>query len=288
MDHLQTFALGTFWNLANMVPYAVIAIGAFLLGELILYMREGPVRGGNKSIKDGNLALAFRRFGLFLAIGLGMAGIYTHPQPDLWQGVIENSIYALVLVGMMHVALIVNDAIVLPGVANSAEVRGGNTAVAVAEVGSLLATGVIANAVMSGEDGDIVTALVFFGLGQVVLALAVRVYQLIRSKSAIVAEVERDNLAAGILLGAKLWAYGLIIATAVGGDFLGWQQGLIAFALTAVLGFIFLLIVDWVVDLVIVRWDNFGGMIRSNAVASALVMAGSKVGLAYIASMLLL
>jgi uncharacterized membrane protein YjfL (UPF0719 family) len=272
-------------DLVLMIPYGIIGLLAFLVADYVLAIRERGLAGGK--IKSGNTALAIRRFGLLVAIGVGMAGVYEHGLATFVADITQCAIYTALLVVMLHIALVVNDAIVLPGVPNSKAIVDGNNAVALAEVGSLMATGYIAHSVMSGENGDILSTIVFFALGQAVLALSVFVYEKMPGRSRLVKETESGNTAAGILLGAKLWAFGLIIGTAVGGDFIGWQEGLTAFGLTALVGFAFLLIVDWLVDLVILRWDTFKSVIDTKNPASALVFAGGKVGMAYLVTSLI-
>lgn len=275
-----------FTGLVQMIPYGIIAFLAFLLGDVGLTMREGA--GPSGSIRDGNTALGLRRLGLFVAIGIGLSGVYQNGTPNFVQDLQDSAIYALLLVVMMHIALTLNDIVTLPGVPNSQEVRNGNTAVATVEIGSLLATGFIARSAIAGEGGGVLATVVFFALGQVVLVLAVRLYELVRNRLSLVKEVEGGNVAAGLVLAAKFASYGLIISTAVGGSFVGWEAGLVSFAITAAIGLVFLLLVDWVIDIALVRSDTLGSLVTKRNVASGLVFLGGKIGMAWVISTLVL
>lgn len=278
--------MGTLTGLALMIPYAGIGLLTFVLADWWLGVREKVAVGAK--IKEGNVALGLRRLGLFIAIGIGLSGVYTSESPNLINDLRDSALYALALVVMMHVALKLNDIVVLPGVPNSMEVNRGNTAVAATEVGSMIATGFIAKAAVSGEDGGFLIALAFFVLGQLALALSVRCYAFFRRKCRIINQVEGGNTAAGIVLGTKFFAYGLVLSTAIAGPFTTWADSLGSFALTAIGGLVFLLVVDWLVDLILVRWYTLQELIDQNSTGSALVFAGGKIGMAYVISTLLL
>lgn len=276
----------TFMGLLLMVPYGIIGILAFLVADWLLGMRESYHSG--ELIKGGNVAVGLRRFGLFVAIGIGMSGVYASGGSDLMADLKDSLLYASLLVLMVHFALFLNDVVVLPGVPNSKEVGDGNTAVAAAEVGSMIATGLIAKSAIAGEGGGLLVTLVFFVLGQVALLLAVRCYAAFHHPCRIVHHVESRNLAAGIVLGAKFMAYGLVVSTALVGSFAGWIDGITSFAITAAVGIVFLLAVDFIVDWLLVRWHTLRQLIDGGNVGSALVFAGGKVGMAYIISTLVL
>ncbi len=276
----------TFNGLVLLAPYGAIALIALLLAELVLTLREGS--GPSGKIAGGNAALGLRRFGLFVAMGIGLSGVYATGTPNFVADLTDSALYAVLLVAMLHISLFINDLVVLPSVRNSLEVRNGNVAVATVEVGGLIATGLIAKAAIAGEGGGIPATIVFFALGQLALVLAVRCYELVRKQCKIVSEVESGNNAAGLALAAKFLAYGLVIATAVGGNFTGWEHGVVSFAVTAIVGLVFLLVVDLFVDWFLMRSDNFKSMIATKNLASAFVFAGGKVGMAYVVSTLVL
>ena len=64
-------------------------------------------------------------------------------------------------------------------------------------------------------------------------------------------EIERDNTAVGVALAANIIAIGMVAFKAVFGDFVGWTEGLVSFATFAVIGFIVLLVVRLLFDLVL-------------------------------------
>ncbi len=62
------------------------------------------------------------------------------------------------------------------------------------------------------------------------------------------AEIEKDNVAAGVALGMNLVAMGVIVMKGVAGDFVSWEASLTRLAVTAVLGGALLLILRVLID----------------------------------------
>ncbi|HYD93056.1 MAG TPA: DUF350 domain-containing protein [Candidatus Paceibacterota bacterium] len=261
-------------------PFLLIAIAALLVSDGLLSLRE---RASLKNeVLKGNNAIGLRRLGLFLGLMIGFSGVITgEGTGQLSIDLVNTAIYAAVLVALLQVAFWVNDVLILPKVANSAAVLQGNAAVATTELGSMVATGLIAKAAIEGGNGGVLPVLVFFALGQIALVVMTKLFSAIHAKTRLVSEIESGNQAAAIVVGAKLWAYGLIMATAAGGAFSGWGGDLLAFGLTALLGVIFLFISSWVVDFLLIRWHTLHEIVTAKSTPSALVFAGGQIGLAY-------
>ena len=267
-------------GLLAMVPFALMGVVALLIVHNVLIFWE------NYDPKEAstNFAWAIRRCGVLLAIGIGLSGVMVGGSinflTDLW----TTGLYSLALTIFVLISLYVNDHLILSGVDNTSEIKKGNVAVALVEFGGLMATGLVAKGAMIGE-GSWVAALVFFILGQAAMVFSVKIYNLVRGGAlSLSEEAEHGNTAAGILLGSKLWAYGLIMSAAVSGDFTAWLPDIMGFAATAVMAMVLLYIAEWVVDWVIITWDTVHGIVEKKAIPSALVLAGGKIGVAYVIS----
>lgn len=277
----------TLAGLALMIPYGLIGLLAFFASDWLMRLHEpsGWGRSSGKSLT----ALGVRRLGLFIALGIGLSGVYANGEPNFANDLKDSAFYAVLLVLMMWAALWLNDLIVLPGVPNSFTVgHSNNTAVATVEAASMIATGFLAKSAIAGDDGGVLATIVFFALGQIALSLSVRLYAALLGKPGIVIEVEDGNLAAGLVLGATIVAYGLVVSTALGGTFTGWADGIMSFGLTALVGIIFLLAASWLVDYVIIRWCTVRNIIERADTGSAFVYMGGLIGMAYVVSTLLL
>lgn len=273
--------LGTLTGLATMVPYMAMGFLAIWFADRAnshLMMTTGDVAGGN-------VAAGVRVSGLFIALGIGLSGVFAGNSRGFLAELAASAGYGVGLIAAMVIALKINDWMILPTVSNSLEIKKGNVAVAAVEFGGMIATGLIAKGAVMGESGGWQTSVVFFVLGQGAMVLLVFVYErLKRQYYSLVEETGRGNAAAGILLGGELWAYGLIMSAAVSGNFAGWEHDIIAFAITAVSGMVFLYVAEWMVDEWIVTQYTAKEIVDGRHVQPALVLAAGKIGMAYVIS----
>ncbi len=286
----------TLIGLGEMAIYMTVALVMIWFARHFLFR----VASGQHIKLSNNIAANLRHAGVMIAIGVGMSGIFSGGNHNFF-GDLTNSVgYTALLFVFVIVALKVNDWLVLPGVDNTQAVSEGNLSVAMVEVGGLIATGLIARAAFAGENGGYFASMAFFALGQLAMVLLVEVYEFLIKKrllrttvpegeekpKSIVKEVEAGNVAAGIILGGKLWAYGLVMATAAGGNFTSWTDGLTSFAVTAAAGMGFLYIAEWAIDKYVASWKTVEATITSKDHSSALMFAATKVAMAYVISTL--
>ncbi|MEO8748848.1 MAG: DUF350 domain-containing protein, partial [Allobranchiibius sp.] len=154
------------------------------------------------------------------------------------------------------------------------------------KAGLYIASGLVINAALSGTAPDLLTSvfstLVFGILGFVAVVLG---YVLLGFVGPFKGRrrIGEHNMAASILSAGVIIALGLMLRLAVSGDFAGWADGLLGFALTAVLGYVLLVLLIFVVDLFVVRSRTLGQIVAQNEVVAAAVMATMliAVGLAF-------
>jgi uncharacterized membrane protein YjfL (UPF0719 family) len=125
-----------------------------------------------------------------------------------------------------------------------------NVGTGAVEFGCYVATALIVAGAIHGEGGGILSALVFFVLGQLVLVIFALFYQWI-TRYDIHREIERDNVAAGVALGGNMAAIGVILLKATSGDFVDWTTNLTDFVYYALAGFVTLMLLRWVTDWVL-------------------------------------
>lgn len=104
-----------------------------------------------------------------------------------------------------------------------------NVGMGAVEFATYVATALIIAGAVSGGGGGIVTALAFFGLGQVTLIALSFVYQKLTPYD-FRGEIERDNVAAGVAYAGNIICVGLVLMRGTGGDFVSWTDNLTQFA----------------------------------------------------------
>jgi uncharacterized membrane protein YjfL (UPF0719 family) len=140
------------------------------------------------------------------------------------------------------------DRIVIPGCCVSDEiVRNRNTAAGAVECAVYISAGLVLAGALREPGGTIWTTLVLFLLSQAGLILFGRIYQAVVGYK-VANEIKTGNLSAGVAFGFTLVAIALLMFKATTGEFLDWTTNLSYFAFDAVVGFVLLLGLRWVVD----------------------------------------
>jgi uncharacterized membrane protein YjfL (UPF0719 family) len=231
--------------------------------------------------QDKNLAVALRRFGLYIGICTAMAGI-------LGSGFRGVDYYYLILDGVITTALFfaahyINDYLILPDIRNNDLIQEGNISTGLVEAAGFIATGVLLNGAFSGEGGGVFTAIVFFLLGQISLIGAIKIHQKVYRFN-ITESVRDNNVSAGITVAGLLISYSFILHSSITGDFLGWTASLTYFVLSAASGLLLLLVFEKAADIVFLPKTTIAEEIRENNTAAIMVIQGIVIALALVIS----
>jgi uncharacterized membrane protein YjfL (UPF0719 family) len=260
--------------------YAVIVLVIMLAGRLASDGLFRPVRPGHAS----NLALSLRHGGLYLAVAIAMTGALQGNTSGLLAGVLEVLRNGVVIALALLLAQKLNHWCVIPGLDNDQAVADGNTAVALTEFGSYIATGMIASASFGEGEGSWLTAAVFFALGQLALIGGFWAQERLLPGS-FVAEVARGREGAGVAVAGVLIALGVILRASIAGPFLGWQASLRAFGLYALGGVFFLVAFQEIFTYVFVKRRHVEDQYHN--VGTSSVVACGQIGLALVITALL-
>jgi uncharacterized membrane protein YjfL (UPF0719 family) len=188
----------------------------------------------------------FQPFGPSTDVGLGFTDEY-------WRGVLEVFLYSLGGIVVLNIARIIVDKLVLYKFSTEKEIiEDQNAGTGAVEFGVYVAVGLVVAGSISGEGGGLETSFAFLGLGLMTLILYTLFYEMTTSMD-IHEEIERDNVAVGVALGANLIAIGIVTFKAVFGEFIGWNEALAGFVVFALIGFALLTVVRVMVDLVLFR-----------------------------------
>ena len=174
-----------------------------------------------KSARIDNLAIALRRFGIFVGMCIAMQALIA--DVSSYRDIGLFCVYALIVVVIFFAAHFINDFIIIPNVSNNELVKAGNVPTGMIEAGAFIATGILVNGAFSGEEGGIVSAVVFFFLGQIVMIAAIYLHEKIY-RFDVVQCVKDNNLSAGVAVAGLLVAYSIILRASIAGDFTGWVK----------------------------------------------------------------
>ncbi len=206
-----------------------------------------------------NVALAVSISGYYFGVILVFLGGLYHPflvvadntlgfTAAYWQEVGLVFVYSIVGIIVLNVARILVDKLVLHDFSTEEEIiRDHNAGTGAVEFAVYVAVGLVIAGAISGESGGPETAVAFLLLGLVALIIYTLVYEWTTSFN-IHEQIEADNVAVGVALAGNLIAIGIVVFKAVFGEFVGWTESIAGFVTYAVLGFVLLYIVRFVVD----------------------------------------
>ncbi len=209
-----------------------------------------------------NIALAVSISGYYLGVIIVfLGGLY---QPFLvvaddslgftaqyWEDVGLVFVYSIVGIVVLNIARIIVDKLVLHDFSTEDEIiNDHNAGTGAVEFAVYVAVGLVIAGAISGESGGPETALAFLVLGLAVLIIYTLIYEWTTPFN-IHEQIESDNVAVGVALGGNLIAIGIVVFKAVFGEFVGWTESLAGFITYAVVGFVLLYAVRFVVDKVL-------------------------------------
>ena len=251
--------------------YAVIVFGIMYAAKRLEDFRTVKIDDDRLLDQEGNLALAFRRAGLNLAIGFALLGALSGKSSGFSHDILHLFIDGLIIVPVLMVARYVNDVVLLRGIDNDDAIVHNNVAVGITEFGNLTATGLIMGGLFVGEGGNYISLFVFAVLGQLALMGATLAYKWFTPFS-LLEEIKEDNASAGITLGGTMLALGIILRACVSGDSMGFKTDLINFVISALFGIALLRVLRWAVDLLFVPQVTLADAVKRDHNSAVLLL----------------
>ena len=222
--------------------YLLIPLAYFGLAILVLVFSKllndwtTPYSVDEELHEKDNPALALSFSGYILGVVIVFTGALLGPSQGLFMDIVMTGAYSLVGVILLNIARVVNDKLVLYKFSNVKEIiEDQNAGTGAVQFGAYIASALIIAGAINGQGGGPLTALTFFALGQVFMALFAPIFCKFTPFD-VHAEIEDDNIAAGAAFGGALIAIGMILMHASAGDFESWQYNLGIFAGEAVIG----------------------------------------------------
>jgi len=238
----------TWFDLMSTGIYLVCSFVLFWIGKLVYDLTTPSYRIRDELVEKDNTALAVALVGYYFGLVLAIGGAVSGASQGLVIDLIDMMVYGPLSILLMNLARLVNDRLILRSFSIRDEIiRDQNPGAGVVVCASYVATGLVIYGAVAGVLGGVVTAVVFWLLGQAALVLAGLVYTWMVPYD-VHAEIERDNVAAGIGFAGALIGIGIVVLHAVAGDFISWGMSLQEFALEVALGLVLLPIVRFVTD----------------------------------------
>ena len=250
-------------NLITALCYLAVALILFVIGRFVYKLFQFRIKIGHELVEKDNMAFAVAHAGYYTGLLIAISGAITGPSYGLVTDLILIFTYGLEAIVLLNFAILLNDKLLLSRFAVHKEIiEDRNVGTGVVEAASAIATGLIVYGAVVGEGGGYlmgaipdglegyVSMLIFWVGGQLVLALAAWVYNKILQYD-LHAEIERDNVAAGIGFAGALIAIGNLVRFGIEGDFPSFLDGAESLAEESGLGLLMLPLVRLLTDRVL-------------------------------------
>ncbi len=256
---------------------SVVLLG-IAFGQLLLMKKVADAMtpfDDRMEIEDkGNMAVSLRQVGLLVGLGFALTGPLSGASQSFWLDVQNMFIEGLIVIGLLTISSYINDHLILHSVDNNKAVQENNIAVGIVEMGSYVATGLIAAGSFSGDGGGLGSAIVFFAIGQALLVIisALASYGFGFDPAF---QVGHGNQAAGVVFGGFLVSMGIILGASLTGPFTGWTADIMSFSLYAGVGAVLLWACTWLADHFFLPTTTLSGAVvtQKNAASALLLVA---------------
>lgn len=237
-------------------------------------------------VKD-NTAVAIALVGYYFGIIIALGGVLDKTLSILPEKLLNLASYGCLVILLMLAGAWVGDRLILKNFDCDREIiQERNIGAAFVEAGNHIANGLILNASLGGEGGNLLVGFACWAIGLGVLVLASAVYPRF-AKYNVFREIEkRNNPAAGIACAGLLVATGNIVRIAFAPEFQDWVSSFRVYGLNLLFCLVLLVAIRWFADLILVPGVKISDEIVNQEVPN--LGAGLIEAFAYIAASFLI
>ncbi len=260
--------------------FAIFAVGHWVF---ILFRRSYSIQ--SELVDKDNAALALVLCGYYLGLTFSIGGVIAGPSAGLENDLIDMLVYGPLAIILLNLSALINDRFILSEFNIKKEIlQDQNCGTGVVEFAIFIATGLNIFGALYGLGGSIVTAVVFWFVGQTVLILASKYYNFITQYN-IHEQIENDNVAVGIGFAGALIAIGNLLRAASAENFISWQDNLTTFIIFIGIGVILLPAIRTLTDRILLPGrslsDELVNQVKPNQ-GAAFLEASSYIGSSFL------
>jgi len=263
----------------------VLAIFIVLFAAKYIYDLFTPYKINVQLTDEDNKAVALSFSGYLFGVAIIILGVFSNPAvievpSDFYRDLLDTIIWGLIGILLLQIARVINDKILLRKFNNVKElITDKNVGTGAVEWGSYVGSALIIHAALIGEEESfiqgIISTIIFFLMGQIGFIIFGWLYQKI-SRFDLHAEIEKDNVSAGVAFGLSLTAIAILLS-----GYIAQYDSLFGFVTWLIMSFLFLIVSRYIVDKLLLPGSLLDEEIsRDQNWGAALVEGGVAVGLA--------
>ncbi|HKJ40973.1 MAG TPA: DUF350 domain-containing protein [Sunxiuqinia sp.] len=234
------------------IIYIALAMVFFLIGKIVYQFLHPDIRVKSELVDQDNLAFALSHTGYFVGLLIAIGSAIVGPSHGLLKDIIDISVYGALAIVLLNISVFITDKVLLRKFSVRKEiVEDRNAGAGIIEGAVSIASGLIIFGAVTGESSNmtagIISAVVFWAIGQVLLIITSRIYNMITPYD-IHEHLEQDNVAVGIGYAGVIIAMGNLIRFGLSGDLVSWQTTLVDAGIEIVIGLILLPVMRFLTD----------------------------------------
>jgi len=272
-------------GLLTTLTYIAVSFLLFFIGKIAYQLFHPRVKVAYELVENDNLAFAFAHVGYFIGLLLSIGSVMLGESEGLVNDLMGIGIYGLLSIVLLNLSLIINDKIILSNFDLKKEIFDDkNVGTGIVEGTNAIATGLVVMGAITGEGygelGPIVNVLVYWILGQVILFVTSKIYNLMTSYD-VHYHIERGNIAVAVGYSGAIIAIGNLINNALAHDFDSWMVTVQDVGFNVIVGFAFLPIARFLTDKILLPGQKLTDEIVNQEdpnVGAAIVEAFAYVG----------
>ena len=242
------------------IIYILSSFVLFLVGKVAYQLFHPRVKVGYELVENDNLAFSLAYVGYYIGLLLAIGSAVLGESYGLVEDLINIGIYGLLSIILLNISLIINDKLILSKFDLKKEILDDrNLGTGIVEGANAIATGLIVLGAIHGEGhgegGPILTAILYWLLGQGILFITTIVYNLITPYD-IHEHIEKGNTAVGVGYAGAIIAIANLIREALMHDFQSWSITLQDVAVDVLIGLAFLPIARFLADKILLPGQN--------------------------------
>ena len=272
-------------HILSSLIYLAACFVVFVAGHLVFILFRRSYNIQDELVEKDNAAFALVLCGYYLGLTFSIGGVIAGPSAGMESDLIDILVYGPLAILLLNLSALINDRFILSEFDIRKEIlQDQNCGTGVVEFAVFVATGLNIFGALYGQGGSVFTAIAFWALGQTVLVLIGKYYNLITQYN-IHEQIEKDNVAVGIGFAGTLIGIGNLLRAASAEHFISWEANLITFGLYMVVGLILLPVARILTDRILLPGrslaDELVNQVKPNQ-GAAFLEASSYIGASFL------
>ena len=272
-------------HILSSLIYLAACFVVFVAGHLVFILFRRSYNIQDQLVEKDNAAFALVLCGYYLGLTFSIGGVIAGPSAGMESDLIDILVYGPLAILLLNLSALINDRFILSEFDIRKEIlQDQNCGTGVVEFAVFVATGLNIFGALYGQGGSVFTAIAFWALGQTVLVLVGKYYNLITQYN-IHEQIEKDNVAVGIGFAGALIGIGNLLRAASAEHFISWEANLITFGLYMVVGLILLPVARVLTDRILLPGrslaDELVNQVKPNQ-GAAFLEASSYIGASFL------